>query len=251
MNQPGTTQRAEQLRTNVAKLRARIDAATVAAGRSESPRLIVVTKFHPAADVLTLAELGITDVGENREQEAGPKAAEVAAAGHRLTWHFIGQLQSKKAAKVLRFSREIHSVDRPSLVTALDGAATRLEQATQAPVRVGSYLQVDLRTEVARTTDSTAARGGVAPADLLTLAESVAGSDHLDLRGVMAVAPLGEDPRAPFERLAELSASLVREHPGATEISAGMSHDLEEAIAIGATRLRIGTEVLGPRPSVL
>lgn len=251
MYQPGTPERVEELRNALVKVKARIEAATLAAGRTSAPQLIVVTKFHPAADVLALAGLGVTEVGENREQEAGPKAAEVSAAGTNLTWHFIGQLQSKKAAKVLRFSREIHSVDRASLVTALEGAATRSEQATQTQVRVGAYLQVDLRQEVTRSEDPNAARGGVAPSGLMQLAQTVAASPHLDLRGVMAVAPLGEDPRVAFERLAQLSETLTKEHPEATGISAGMSHDLEEAVAIGATRLRIGTEVLGPRPSVL
>jgi pyridoxal phosphate enzyme (YggS family) len=245
-----TTERGRDLARNLEGVRARISAAVAAAGREDEPGLIVVTKFHPADDVLTLADLGVTDVGENREQEAGPKAAQVTAAGADLNWHFIGQLQSNKASRVLRFSREIHSVDRTSLVSALEKAARRLEDEDEAAVEVGCYLQVDLRTDASLRQDPKAPRGGVAPEDLLPLAEAVARAEHLRLRGVMAVAPLGEEPRGPFERLAELSQRLRVQHPEAVQISAGMSHDLEEAVRIGATRLRIGTEVLGPRPVV-
>jgi pyridoxal phosphate enzyme (YggS family) len=222
-----------------------------AAGRDDTPGLIVVTKFHPARDAATLVNLGVTDVGENREQEAGPKAAEVAALGGHPTWHFIGQLQSKKAARVLKFSREIHSVDRPNLVSALERAAQRIEEQGEENVQVGCYLQLDLREHPTEGGDAPGSRGGVDPADMLALAQDVADAEHLRLRGVMAVAPLGVDPEGPFERLAALSQRLREEHPQATEISAGMSHDLEQAVAHGATRLRIGTEVLGPRPTVL
>lgn len=246
-NETEAGDRAAELARNLARVQERITAAVAAAGRTERPGLIVVTKFHPASDVLDLVRLGVTDVGENREQEAGPKAAEVAAAGAHPRWHFIGQLQSNKAARVLRFANEVHSVDRPGLVTALEKAAARREADTEA---VGCYLQVDLRSAADREAAGAASRGGVLPQEMLSLAEQVASAEHLALRGLMAVAPLGEDPAPAFERLAALSHSLREVHPEAVEISAGMSQDLEQAVAAGATRLRIGTEVLGPRPTV-
>lgn len=249
MSEAGRQERDRELGENLARVQRRIDAAVEQSGRSDRPQLIVVTKFFPAEDVLALTRLGVSDVGENREQEAGPKAEAVAAAGEHPRWHFIGQLQSNKAARVARFASAVHSVDRTSLVRALGRATQRLAEEEQGRTEpLECYLQVDLRSEADRAADP--GRGGAAPAELPALAEAVAGQEGLALRGVMAVAPLGEDPAAAFERLAELSLALRRDHPDAAEISAGMSGDLEAAVAAGATRLRIGSDVLGPRPGL-
>ena len=116
--------RRAELARNLAGVRGRIDAACAAAGRdSGDVTLIAVTKTRPAADVMLLAELGVTDIGENRDQEAAPKAA--ACAGLRITWHFIGQLQTNKAASVARYADVVHSVDRLRLVHALGAARSR------------------------------------------------------------------------------------------------------------------------------
>lgn len=233
----------EELRTRLDSVRRRIATATAEAGRGRNlPTLIVVTKFHPAEDVRRLAALGVTDVGENRDQEASAKAAELAP--HGLTWHFVGQLQSKKAKSVLRYASAVHSVDRPQLVDALAKAA-QVEHDTTGRAPLQCFIQVNLEDDGAQTQ-----RGGAAPADVLPLARQIAAAGSLRLAGVMAVAPLGAPPEPAFEKLAAVSARLVAEYPGAAAISAGMSQDLEAAIAFGATHLRIGSDILGSRPAV-
>ena len=234
--------RLEQLRERLAAVRQRIDSAVAAAGRQDQPpQLIVVTKFHPADDVRRLAALGITDVGENRDQEAAEKAA--ALGGLQLRWHFIGQLQSNKAKSVVKYAHAVHSVDRPQLAGAL-AKAMAAEQERTGRTPLDCFIQVSLDD------DAGGHRGGALPADVPALAEQLAGAEGLHLAGVMAVAPFGADPVPAFEKLAELSARLAAVHPGATGISAGMSQDLEQAIRFGATHLRVGSDILGPRPAL-
>lgn len=225
--------RTAELAANLAEVNARIDAACRSVGRDPAEvTLVVVTKTWPADDVRLLAGLGVRDVGENRDQEAAPKAA--ACTGLGLRWHFVGQLQSNKAKSVVRYADVVHSVDRPHLVHALAAAADR------AGRRVGCLVQVRL--------EPVEGRGGAAPDDVLALADQIDGAAALVLLGVMAVAPLGEPPEPAFARLAEVAAAVRREHPGATWVSAGMSGDLEAAVAAGATHVRVGTAVLGGRP---
>jgi PLP dependent protein len=181
----------------------------------------------------------VRDVGENRDQEAAPKAAEVADLRDQLTWHFVGQLQTNKAASVARYADVIHSVDRLRLVTAL-GAAAR-----KAGRQLRCLVQVSL--------DDEPGRGGAAAGQVLAIADAVASLAGLRLDGVMAVAPLAAEavpggPLAAFQRLAEIAALVRAQHPGAVMISAGMSADLEDAIAAGATHVRVGTALLGGRP---
>jgi pyridoxal phosphate enzyme (YggS family) len=229
--------RGDEIAANLDAVRRRIRDACAEAGRPEDDvALVVVTKFFPASDVRILADLGVTDVGENRHQEAEAKAAECADLG--LRWHFIGGLQSNKAAAVAAYADVVESVDRAKLV----GPLSRGAQARGAEVDV--LLQVSLDPPGADH------RSGATPADLPDLARRVVEADLLQLRGLMAVAPLGEDPRTAFARLAEVHRELVREHPGATVLSAGMSGDLEAAVACGATHVRVGSAVLGPRPAV-
>jgi pyridoxal phosphate enzyme (YggS family) len=234
--------RRSQLAANLERVRGRIDRAARDAGRSESPRLIVVTKFHPAEDVRLLAELGVTDVGENRDQEASAKSAELMDLG--LSWHFIGQLQTNKAKSVVRYADAVHSVDRAPLVAALAKAVEGEPSRAEKPP-LACLVQVNLDPNAA------SGRGGALPNELPGLAELIASAAALRLAGVMAVAPLGEDPARAFDRLAQCSAAMQAEHPSATMVSAGMSQDLEQAVAAGATHVRIGTDVLGPRPRVL
>jgi len=206
-----------------------VAAAARSAGRDPAAiTTIVVTKFHPAALVRELAALGAHDVGENRHQEAQAKASETLELD--LTWHFIGQLQSNKAAAALEYARVIHSVDRGSLVDAL----AKTERA------VDVFLQLNLTADPHR--------GGVQPEALGELAERVLASNTLTLRGIMAVAPLEEEPAAAFERVRAASDRLVQLAPQATDLSIGMSGDYREAIAAGATHLRIGTAITGNRP---
>ena len=224
----------------LAAVRQRIDGAVAAAGRQDTPpQLIVVTKSHPAADIRRLASVGITDVGENRDQEAADKTAELGDLG--LRWHFIGQLQSNKAKSVVKYAHAVHSIDRPQLAAALAKAmAAEHERTGRAPL--DCYIQVSLDD------DAEGHRGGALPADVPELAERLAGAGGLRLAGVMAVAPLRTDAVRAFEKLARISARLTEAYPEATGISAGMSQDLEAAIRSGATHLRIGSDILGPRP---
>jgi hypothetical protein len=234
--------RTAQLAERLAAVHRRIGAAAADAGRTgELPTLIVVTKFHPAADIRRLAALGVRDVGENRDQEASSKAAELADL--ELKWHFVGQLQSKKAKSVAKYAHALHSVDRPGLVEGLQRAITA-ERDRSGRDALQCFIQVSLED------DAGAHRGGAAPAEVPLLADRLAAADGLELAGVMAVAPLGGSPEAAFEKLAAISAAMVAGHPGATAISAGMSQDLEVAIRFGATHLRIGSDILGSRPAV-
>jgi pyridoxal phosphate enzyme (YggS family) len=237
--------RAAELSRNLAATRNRIAAACAAAGRDPAEiTLVAVTKTYPAADVLALAGLGLTDFGENRDQEAAPKAAAVAAAGQPVTWHFVGQLQSNKAHSVATYASVVHSVDRIRLVRHLGAAALSTPGRNAAAAALICLVQVSL--------DGDQNRGGV-PADrMLEIAEAIEAEPGLALGGLMAVAPLDEDPLAAFAPLRELSAAVRSVNPSATVVSAGMSGDLEAAIECGATHLRIGTALLGDRrPTVL
>ena len=229
MTDPG---RREELALRLADVRGRMAKACEAAGRDVSElTLIAVTKTRPASDVRLLAGLGVADVGENRDAEAAPKAAE--CAGLNLTWHFVGQLQTNKAASVVRYASVVHSVDRLRLVRALGRAARGAERVVECLVEV--------------SLDGDPARGGAAAGDVPALAEALAAEEGLVLGGVMAIAPLSMEPADAFARLLA-SAGIVRGiRPGATVISAGMSGDLEAAVEAGATHLRIGTALLGDR----
>lgn len=206
--------------------------AAAAAGRSPSEiTTVVVSKFQPASLVRELHALGVRDVGENRHQEAQAKSGELADLDG-LRWHFVGQLQSKKARQVRRYACAVHSLDRESVVRAL---------AVDDGTVVDGFVQVALNDEPGR--------GGVPESEVERLAELVAASPGLRLRGVMAVAPLGEPARPAFARLRAVSERVRSVVPGADAISAGMSQDLAEAIAEGATHLRIGTAITGSRPA--
>ena len=235
--------RVEQLRANLAAVHERIARGCAEAGRDPGAvTLVVVTKYFPASDVLLLHRLGVRHFGENRDQEAGEKFAEVrralADAGEPdLTLHFIGQLQSNKAAHVAGYADVVESVDRAKLVTALAKGAHAADRRLQL------LLQVSL--------DGAASRGGVLPEQADEMADVVAAQGLLDLRGVMAVAPLGADPDEAFARLHDVADGIRARHPDADWISAGMSGDLEAGLRHGATHLRVGTAILGSRPSLL
>ena len=228
--------RRAEIAANLDRVEARIAAACRAAGRDRAEiTLVAVTKTFPADDVGHLAALGVREVGENRAADAAEKVAACREAGLTdLTWHFVGQVQTNKAALVAGCCDVVHSVDRARLVTALDKGAAAANR------RLRALVQVDLA--------GTDGRGGAAPTDVPAIAAAVAEAEHLDLAGVMAVAPLDEDPGEAFGRLAEVAAALRREHPGADVVSAGMSGDLEAAVSCGATHLRVGTALLGSRP---
>jgi pyridoxal phosphate enzyme (YggS family) len=230
--------RRTEIAANLAVVEERIVAACRAAGRSRAEiTLVAVTKTFPASDVGHLAALGVRDVGENRAAEADDKEYTVRTQGWPdLVWHFVGQVQTNKAGLVAQRMNVVHSVDRPRLVEALDRAADR------AGRRLRALVQVDLSAEPGR--------GGASPADVPGLADKIAATEHLELAGVMAVAPLEDDAAEAFARLADVAADLRTRHAGAVVVSAGMSGDLEAAIDHGATHLRVGTALLGSRPSL-
>jgi hypothetical protein len=237
--------RRSELAGSLARVTERIGAACAAAGREPGDvRLVAVTKTYPAADVLHLAALGVTEVGENRDQDAAPKAAAVAAAGVALRWHFVGQLQRNKARSVVRYADVVQSVDSVRLARALADAAGRLRDR---PLEV--LIQVSIDGDPQRGGALTGP-GAEAEVSLPRIADAVAASASLVLGGVMAVAPLHWKPEAAFERLAEVAAALRADHPAATTVSAGMSADLEAAVRYGATHVRIGSALLGKRPDL-
>jgi PLP dependent protein len=215
-------------------LRSSIAQAAGDAGRDVADiRLIAVTKFQPAAVVRELHDLGVRDFGESRHQEARGKAAELSQLD--ITWHFVGQLQTKKARQARAYANVIHSIDRGALVDALSVGAP------PAPDVLDCFVQLNLTDDPGR--------GGVSPADLEPLVERVVDASGLRLLGVMAVAPLGADPRRSFAAVRAASQRVTAIDPGAFWISAGMSGDYREAILEGATHLRIGTAITGNRPA--
>jgi pyridoxal phosphate enzyme (YggS family) len=220
--------RADELAQNLRDVEQRIAAACRAAARPPSDvTLVAVTKTWPATDAALLRDLGVVDLAENRDQEAREKAGAVPG----VRWHFVGQLQTNKARSVAAYADVVQSVDRPELVDAL----------SQGAVRAGRTLEVLLQISLDGT------RGGALARDVPALADRVAGAPGLVLRGVMAVAPLDADPLLAFAALRKASTELTSAYPTATMISAGMSGDLEQAIACGATHVRVGTAVLGHR----
>jgi pyridoxal phosphate enzyme (YggS family) len=224
--------RREELAARLSDVRRRIATACAAVGRDTSEiTLIAVTKTRPASDVRLLSELGLSDVGENRDAEAAPKAA--LCADLDLTWHFIGQLQTNKCASVVRYASVVHSVDRPRLIHVLGQAARRADRVMDCLIEV--------------SLDGDPARGGAPSSGVPALAEALEAEAGLVLCGVMAVAPLGMTPADAFTRLLDSAAAVRAVRPSAMVISAGMSGDLEAAVEAGATHLRIGTALLGDR----
>ncbi|CAL9589456.1 YggS family pyridoxal phosphate-dependent enzyme [Streptomyces sp. Tu 3180] len=233
--------RRDELAANLARVEERIAAACAAAGRArDEVTLIVVTKTFPASDVRILSELGVRHVAENRDQDAAPKAAQCSDLP--LSWHFVGQLQTNKVRSVVGYADVVQSVDRSRLVTALS------REAVRAGREVGCLVQVALDAGESGRGE----RGGVAPGGVAELAGLVAGAEGLRLDGLMTVAPLTGEyagrQQAAFERLMDLSTDLRKAHPAANMVSAGMSADLEQAVAAGATHVRVGSAVLGVRP---
>jgi pyridoxal phosphate enzyme (YggS family) len=230
--------RRAQLAASLAEVRERIARACLTAGREpDSVTLVAVTKTYPASDVELLAGLGVTDVGENKDQEARTKAASVRTP---VRWHFVGQLQRNKAKSVVTYADVVESVDSVRLVRALTGA---VERHRDRPLDV--LVQVSIDGDLAR--GGAVAEALEADRDLFRIADAVAESPGLRLGGVMAVAPQSWNADLAFERLASVAARVAAGHPAATVISAGMSGDLEQAVRHGATHVRIGTSLLGMR----
>ena len=214
-----------EISQNLQEVRERINRAAVQAGRNPLEiELIVVTKTFPVSDIEILRDLGETNFGENRDQEASPKAAEIAA-----TWHFQGQIQSNKIKSISQWADVIHSIS----------SAKEILKFAESPRRHQIFLQVSLDGEVGR--------GGASPTELPQLANLVNQSNNLELMGLMAVGPLGIDPDIAFAELAQINQGFIEKFPTAKYLSAGMSGDFEAAIKHGATHIRVGSSILGSR----
>jgi pyridoxal phosphate enzyme (YggS family) len=235
MNPQDSGGRREQLRRRLIEVQREIDHAAINAQRDPADvTLIAVTKTWPDADIRLLADLGLTDFAENKAQEFSTKAA--LCADLPLTWHFVGQLQRNKVKKVAQFADFVHSVDRPELVSALN---TQVGSAGRSPLQCLVQVNLDPTDEPQRA--------GVGPEHAIDLAGEIVDAQHLDLRGVMGIAPHGGDARAAFEALAGVSSTIADRYASATIISAGMSGDFAAAIAAGATHVRVGSALLGER----
>ena len=209
--------RREELATNLASVQARIT--------NPSVTLIVVTKTYPVSDVQILSELGATHFGENRNEEGIAKSAIVDA-----TWHYQGEIQSRKLRDIAQWADVIHSLDTASHITKLDSIAERT---------LDIFLQLSL--------DGDPTRGGVVEAEIPALADLVSGSAHLNLKGLMCVPPVESDARTAFTEIAAIHRRFSTSYPGATSLSAGMSGDFEIAVDCGATHIRVGSSILGSR----
>lgn len=239
--------RRTDLASRLTAVRSRVDAACVAAGREPAAvQLLPVTKFFPASDVLALVETGASEFGESREPEAGRKADEVRATSGRddLRFHMIGQLQRNKAKTVARWADRVHSVDSPKLAHALDRAVGGARESGDRDGGLEVLIQIGLDDDEAK------GRGGVAEEELPALADEIERSDHLRLCGLMVITPLHGSAEAWMARAAGIHQRFVADHPGAVELSAGMSGDLEIAVKYGSTCVRVGTAIMGDRPVI-
>lgn len=242
------TDRRAQLADSLRQIGKRIDAGCAAAGRDPSRvRLLAVTKTFPATDVALLTDLGLTEFGESRDQEAAPKTAEVAELrpGAEPRWHLVGRLQRNKANSVARWAAVVQSVDSTRLADALDRAVHRAREEGARTAALDVLVQVNL--DPGDGGSGRSGRGGCPLPELPLLADHVAASTGLRLRGLMAIAPLDADPDPAFARLAQAADTVRQRHPNAVEVSAGMSGDLESALRHGSTWVRVGTALLGDR----
>lgn len=226
-----------QLASRYQQVLARVASACLASGREATDvELVAITKNHPAELVAELVDLGHRQFGENRDQEASPKSTRLAELRPDAdsTWHFVGQLQSNKVKSVLKYARVIHSIDRLSLVAELNKQLPKFEG------NYSGFIELNLTQDEGR--------GGVLPENLTALVDSVLELPNFELLGVMAVAGLGMEPAAEFEKVLAASAKLQELAPSASQLSIGMSEDFEIAISMGATHIRVGSAITGPRP---
>ncbi|MDH4657128.1 YggS family pyridoxal phosphate-dependent enzyme [Corynebacterium pyruviciproducens] len=228
--------RADEIAQGLKRVLQCIEEAKQKAGRSDEVRLLPVTKFHPAEDIAILHSLGVTEVGENRDQEAKQKAAEFPS----MSFHMLGQIQTKKANSVARWAQAVQSLDSVTLAQALDrGMQLALDRGDRTTDTLDVFVQLSL--------DGDPARGGVVDGDLPELVDAIAGTEHLRLTGLMCVPPVEADPYEAFATARQVKEKLEKTVGKPLEFSAGMSHDLEVAVESGSTLVRVGTDILGPR----
>ncbi|WP_370948296.1 YggS family pyridoxal phosphate-dependent enzyme [Amycolatopsis sp. cg5] len=236
------SERLAELEANLAEVEDRVARACAAAGRArDEVRLLAVTKTFPASDAALLADLGVTYMAENRDQDASAKVDEMAVLrpDAAIRWHMVGSLQRNKARSVARWADEVQSVDSPRLAAALAKAVRNAREEGQRETPLDVLIQASI--------DGDPARGGCPIGQIAALAEEITLTGDLNLGGLMAVAPIGVDLDKAFYTLGQASERLRQDHPNARELSAGMSNDLEQAIAAGSTCVRVGTALLGKR----
>ncbi|MFC4654580.1 MULTISPECIES: YggS family pyridoxal phosphate-dependent enzyme [Rheinheimera] len=197
----------------------------------QDARLIAVSKTKPAEAIAIAYQAGQRAFGENYVQELQAKAQQLASLSG-IEWHFIGPIQSNKTRDIARYADWVHSVDRLKIAERLSAQ----RPAELAPLKV--LLQINISAEESKA--------GVAPEDMLALAQAVAALPGLELKGLMAIPEPGNGPAA-FARMAKLSAQLQQQQPQATELSMGMSDDWPDALRCGATMIRLGTAIFGAR----
>jgi pyridoxal phosphate enzyme (YggS family) len=221
--------RAQEIAAALASVEDRITKAAETAGRNRSElTLIAVTKTYPASDVQILADLGVSNFGENRSDEGLEKSAAIAA-----TWHFQGQVQGRKLKDIASWATYIHSIDSADHITKLSRICAEMDR------KISIFLQLSL--------DGAPDRGGVLADQLGQLADQVGADPNLQLAGLMCVPPVEYDFDRAFGEIAKVHSAFKAGYPGAVGLSAGMSSDFEVAIAYGATHLRVGSEILGSR----
>ena len=229
--------RLDELRAGLERTRAEIQRCAEEAGR-EAPQLLPVTKFHPVEDIALLAQLGITDVAENREQEARAKAEELPD----VHFHMIGQIQTKKANHVARWAHSVHSLDSEKLARALDRGVALAQERGQRKGTLPVFIQV--------SADADTARGGCPLEQVSGLVTIVEELENLDLQGFMVVPPLDSEPAEVFTRVKGLVEDTSEQLGRSLKLSAGMSADMQAAIESGTDIVRVGTGIMGPRPVV-
>lgn len=229
----------DTLQANLGGVHERITVAARGAHREGGEiTLVAVSKTFPAEAVLAAADCGQRDFGENYVQEAVGKIERLRqlAPQHRLTWHFIGPIQSNKTRDIARHFDWVQSVERLKVAQRL------AEQRPAGLPPLNVLLQVNISGEDTKS--------GVAPADVPALAGDVAALPGLTLRGLMAIPEPAADPAAqgvPLRQMRALYDALRADHPGCDTLSMGMSADLEAAVAAGSTMVRIGTAIFGER----
>jgi pyridoxal phosphate enzyme (YggS family) len=225
--------RKDQILSNLESVKEKISAAAQAAGRSPSEiTLIAVTKTFPVSDLEILYELGVRNFGENRDQEAAPK---VSALPADITWHFQGGIQSNKLKSISNWASVIHSVDKFKYAQMI------------SQFSVGKTKEIFIQVSLDTLPQS---REGVDPADLMQLAEQIMSLPNLQVKGLMAVAPLDQPTEQAFVRLQQIQQKFIQLYPAASSLSSGMSGDYELAISLGATHVRIGSSILGNRSPI-
>ena len=225
--------RKDQILSNLELVKEKISAAAQAAGRSPSEiTLIAVTKTFPVSDLEILYELGVRNFGENRDQEAAPKVGVLPAD---ITWHFQGGIQSNKLKSISNWASVIHSVDKFKYAQMI------------SQFSVGKTKEIFIQVSLDTLPQS---REGVDPAELMQLAEQIMSLPNIQVKGLMAVAPLDQPTEQAFVRLQQIQQKFIQLYPAASSLSSGMSGDYELAISLGATHVRIGSSILGNRSPI-